>query len=53
MPRPTKKIEIPWHDIKGIKTQLEDGKSHSEIADYFGVSQDSISRRVRQHRESE
>jgi transposase len=51
MPRPTKKIEIPWHDIKGIKTQLEEGKSHAEIGEYFDVSQDTISRRVRQHRE--
>jgi transposase len=53
MPRPTKKIEIPWHDIKGIKTQLDEGKSHAEIGEYFGVSQATITRRVQEHDSSE
>lgn len=46
MPRPTKKIEIPWNDVKGIKTQLDEGKTHLEIGDYFGVSQSAITRRI-------
>jgi IS30 family transposase len=52
MPRPTKKIEIPWNDLKGIKTQLDEGKSHAEIGEYFGMSQDTISRRIKKHKDS-
>lgn len=51
MPPRTKKI--PWDDVKGIKTLLEEGKSHAEIALYHHVSQDTISRRIRQHRKDE
>jgi hypothetical protein len=53
MPRPTKKIEIPWNDLKGIKTHLDEGKSHAEIGEYFGVSQATITRRVQEHDSSE
>jgi IS30 family transposase len=52
MPRPTKKIEIPWNDLKGIKTHLDEGKSHAEIGEYFGVSQATISRRIKKEKDN-
>jgi transposase-like protein len=44
--RPRK--NIPWDDVQGIKSLLEEGKSHAEIAEIHGVSQDTISRRIRE-----
>lgn len=52
MPRPTKKIEIPLRTIKGILNMKEEGKSDAEIGDYFGVSQNVISKRIREYRET-
>ena len=48
MPRPTKKIEIPMRTIHGILDQKEAGKSDSEIGECFGVSQNVISKRIRE-----
>ncbi len=53
MPRPTKKIEIPMRTIQGILDLKELGWSHAEIGQYFGVSQDTISRRIREYQKTE
>jgi DNA-binding transcriptional ArsR family regulator len=52
MPRPTKKIEIPYYPIKSISEQLEEGKSHAQIGEYFDVSQDTISRRIKKEKDN-
>lgn len=44
---------IPWDDIKGIQTLLDEGKTHAEIALYHHVSQDTISRRIKQYKKEE
>lgn len=51
MPRPKK--EIPIEDIKGLKTLLNEGMTQQKIADIFGVDQKTISRRVRDMKETE
>ena len=48
MVRPTKKIDIPFHPIKSISELLDEGKSYAEIGEYFGVSQDTISRKIKE-----
>ncbi len=54
MPRPTKKIDIPVDmDLKCILTLKSEGKSDAEIGQYFGVSQDTISRRIREYQKTE
>lgn len=53
MPRPKIKIPIPYHPIKGISEQLEEGRSYQEIADSFGVSKNTIARRIYENKESE
>ena len=53
MARPTKKIEIPMRTVKGILDLKEEVKSDSEIGEYFGVSQNVISKRIREYKESE
>lgn len=45
MARPKK--EIPLDDIKGLRTLIKEGKTQKEIADYFGVDQATISRRMK------
>ncbi len=52
MPRPTKKIDIPLRTIKGILDMKEEGKSDSEVAEYFGVSQPTITRRIKEYKDS-
>jgi predicted transcriptional regulator len=51
MPRPKK--EIPFEDIKGLKTLLDEGKTQEEIGEIFGVDQKTISRRVKELKEKE
>jgi transposase len=51
MPRPKK--EIPFEDIKGLKTLIAEGKTQEEIGKIFGVDQKTISRRVKELKEKE
>jgi 3-polyprenyl-4-hydroxybenzoate decarboxylase len=51
MPRPKK--EIPFEDIKGLKTLLNEGKTQAEIGEIFGVDQKTISRRIQEFRNKE
>lgn len=53
MPRPTTKIDLPMRTIRGILDMKEEGKSDAEIGEYFGVSQNVISKRIREYRQSE
>jgi DNA-binding MarR family transcriptional regulator len=46
MPRPKK--QIPLNDIKGLKTLLDEGLNQEQIADYYGVDQATISRRIKE-----
>ncbi len=46
MPRPTKKIEIPFYHIKSISELLAEGKTYAEIGEYFGVDGSTISRKI-------
>lgn len=41
------KVPIPWDDIPGVCTLLEEGKTIGEIADFFGVSSRSIYRVIK------
>ena len=54
MPRPKK--DIPFEDIKGLKTLIEEGLTQEEIAIYYteiGIKVDrvTISRRVKEIKE--
>ena len=44
MVRP-KKV-IPLEDLKGLRTLLQEGKTQKEIAEYYGVTQPTISRLI-------
>jgi DNA-directed RNA polymerase specialized sigma subunit len=46
MVRPKK--DVPITNIKGLKTLLNDGKNQQEIADYYGVTQATISRKIKE-----
>jgi transposase len=46
MVRPTAKIEIPYYPIKSISELLEEGKTHKQIADSFGVGRSTITERI-------
>jgi predicted transcriptional regulator len=46
MVRPRKEIPL-YHDIKCLKTLVQEGKTQEEIADYYGVDQATISRRLK------
>lgn len=46
MPRPRK--EIPLDDVKGLKTLIDEGKTQQEMADYYGINQATISRKVKE-----
>jgi hypothetical protein len=50
--RPTKKIEIPMRCKGGILDLKEKGWSDSKIGVYFGVSQNVISKRIREYKNS-
>jgi transposase len=52
MSRPTKKIEIPYHPIKSISELLEEGKTHKEIADSFGVGRSTITERIKKEKKA-
>lgn len=52
MVRPTKKIEIPLRSIPGILDMKEKGMTDAEIGVVFGVSQNVISKRIREYRRS-
>lgn len=49
MSRPKK--QIPFEDIKGLKTLLAEGKTKEEIAEIFGVNEKTISRRLKEIKE--
>jgi arginine repressor len=56
MPRPKK--EIPFEDIKGLKTLLDQGKTQEEISIYYkehgiNIDQVTISRRIKEMMELE
>jgi DNA invertase Pin-like site-specific DNA recombinase len=53
MSRPTKKIEIPYHPTKSISELLEEGKTHKEIADSFGVGRSTITERIKKEKNAE
>lgn len=51
MARPTKKIDIPIDtDVPCILTQLKQNKTPEEIGERFGVSKDTILRKIREHK---
>lgn len=47
--RPRK--NIPLDDVKGLRTLIGEGKTQQEMADYFGVDQKTISRRMKELKE--
>ena len=51
MARPDK--IIPLHDVKGLKTLIDEGKTQAQIAGYYGVDQATISRRIKKIKETE
>lgn len=46
-PRLRGRVAIPWDDIQGVSTLLEQGKTIGEIAAVFGVSRNSIYRVIK------
>lgn len=50
MSRP--KIKIPLDDVIGLKKMIESGKTQSEMAEYYGVDQSTISRRIAELKDS-
>lgn len=52
MTRPTKKIEIPLRSIPGILDMKEQNMSDAEIGEFFGVSQNVISKRIREYKKT-
>jgi len=46
MVRPIKKI--PFDDIKGLRTLVNDGASRQEMADYYMVSLSTIGSRLKE-----
>ena len=41
-----RKKEIPFKDVKGLETLIDEGKTQEEIAAYYHVDQATISRRM-------
>lgn len=50
---PPHRKEIPFYDVKGLKTLLEDGKNVTQIANYYGVSRRTVKRRIKELEEME
>ena len=42
---------VPFDDIKGLRTMVDDGISQPEMAAYYGVSQSTISRLIKELKE--
>ena len=38
--------EIPFEDVKGLKTLLKDGFTQEQIAEYYHVSRRTVKRRI-------
>lgn len=42
------RAHVPMDDMKGLRTLIDDGMSQPEMAAYYGVSQSTISRLIKE-----
>lgn len=43
---PPHRKDIPFYDVKGLKTLLGEGKNVTQIANYYEVSRRTVRRRI-------